>query len=112
MNGAYNERELQYHLQEADATVLFCHENNISIALKAADEAGIPRNRVLLFGDKVVNGILPYTSVLVGNRRAKHIRYSAEEAKTTTAYLPFSSGTTGRVHSSVPLLQNSKCCIY
>jgi long-subunit acyl-CoA synthetase (AMP-forming) len=106
VNGAYNERELQYHLQEADATVLFCHEDNISIALKAADEAGIPRDRVLLFGDKVVNGILPYTSVLVGNRRAKHIKYSAEEAKATTAYLPFSSGTTGRVHSSAPLLPN------
>ncbi|KAI9285882.1 hypothetical protein BC943DRAFT_360097 [Umbelopsis sp. AD052] len=95
VNGAYNENELQYHLQEADATVLFCHEDNISTALKAADKAGIPRNRVLLFGDKVVNGVKPYTSVLVGKRRAKHIKYSAEEAKTATAYLPFSSGTTG-----------------
>jgi AMP-binding enzyme len=103
VNGAYNENELQYHLQEADATVLFCHEDNLTIALKAADKARISRNRILLFGDKAVNGIRPYTTVLVGNRRAKHIKYSAEEAKTATAYLPFSSGTTGRVYLSFPV---------
>ncbi|KAH8555263.1 hypothetical protein BGW37DRAFT_511373 [Umbelopsis sp. PMI_123] len=96
VNGLYNVQELKYHLQESDASVLVCHTDNVSTALEAADLAGIPRSRVLLFGDKAVNGIQPYTSVLVGEKRAKHIKYTAEEAKNVIAYLPFSSGTTGK----------------
>ncbi|RUP52394.1 hypothetical protein BC936DRAFT_144630 [Jimgerdemannia flammicorona] len=95
VNPAYNEKELVFQLKEAHATVLITHPSGIDVAIKAAKAVGIPKERVLLFGGKAVDGLKPYKSIL-GKREAKPVEYSFEEAKTTTAFLCFSSGTTGQ----------------
>ncbi|CAO3658670.1 unnamed protein product [Umbelopsis vinacea] len=96
-NPAFNHTELETLLMESDASVLICHRDNVPVALKAAKNVGIPRKKILVFGNEVVNGVQPYTSALVRERRAKHIKYTPQEAKTKTAYLPSSSGTTGKL---------------
>lgn len=95
-NPAFNHTELESLLMESDASVLICHRDNVPVALKAAKNVGIPRKNILVFGNEVVNGVQPYSSALVRERRAKHIKYTPGEAKSKTAYLPFSSGTTGK----------------
>ncbi|KAF0390613.1 acetyl-CoA synthetase-like protein [Gigaspora margarita] len=51
---------------------------------------------ILLFGDKEINGYKPYHSELIKEYEIEPVVYTQEEAKTTTAYLCYSSGTTGK----------------
>lgn len=78
------------------AKVLIAHEDNVESALAAADLVGLARSNVFVFGKQTIHGALPYTRVLLGQRKATLIELSAEEAKDTVAYLCFSSGTTGK----------------
>ncbi|RUS13348.1 hypothetical protein BC937DRAFT_95447 [Endogone sp. FLAS-F59071] len=94
-NPSYNEMELTYQLQEAHATIMIISPDSIDVAVKAAKTVGIPKDRIFLFGDKTVGGLKPYLNIL-GKREAKPVEYTFEEASTTTAFLCFSSGTTGR----------------
>ncbi|CAG8631018.1 9715_t:CDS:2, partial [Racocetra fulgida] len=78
--------ELSYQLTDSGASVLIVHPAFLEI----------PASRVLLFGDKEINGYKPYRSILIGDREIEPVSYTPEETKTTTAYLPYSSGTTGK----------------
>lgn len=80
-----------------NAKIIIAHSSNVESALAAADLVGLPKSNVFVFGDKAVNGCLPYKHVfLTSERKASIIKMNAEEAKDTVAFLCFSSGTTGK----------------
>ncbi|CAO3667457.1 unnamed protein product [Rhizopus stolonifer] len=95
-NPSYTSRELIYQLEMTKAKVVIAHESNVQVAIEAASTVGIPKSNIFVFGEQVVRGILPYTQVLLSNRRATIEELSPEDADDRIAYLCFSSGTTGR----------------
>ncbi|CAG8815614.1 1752_t:CDS:1, partial [Racocetra fulgida] len=95
-NPKYKPAELLHQLTDSRASVLVAHPNFLDAAVEASINAGIPPTNVLLFGDKEIKGYKPYRSVLMGDREIEPVTYTPEEAKSTTAYLPYSSGTTGK----------------
>lgn len=96
-NPAYTPKELAYQLEMTNAKIIIAHSSNVESALAAADLVGLPKSNVFVFGDKAVNGCLPYKQVfLTSERKASIIKMTAQEAKDTVAFLCFSSGTTGK----------------
>ncbi|RIB02489.1 hypothetical protein C2G38_2149983 [Gigaspora rosea] len=94
-NPKYEATDLSYQLTDSGASVLIVHPEILEVAIEASINAKIPASRVLLFGDKEIKGYKPYRSVLINDREIEPIYYTPEEAKSTTAYLIYSSGTTG-----------------
>lgn len=88
--------ELRHQLELSDAKVLVAHPENIDVAIQAAALVGIPKRNILVFGQEKIQGILPYTSVLMKERRAVVTLLTTEEARSRPCYLCFSSGTTGK----------------
>lgn len=95
-NAAYTAEELAYQLQQAKAKYLVTSEENLEIALNAAQQVGLPKKNMFLFGQNTINGVAPYTRAILADEECPAEEYDFEEAKSTTAYLCFSSGTTGR----------------
>jgi 4-coumarate--CoA ligase len=95
-NATYTAEELLYQLKESKSKYLVTSPENLKPALEAAKSAGISKENIFLFGDKAIDGIRPYTHVIMADHEAPGEEYTFEEAKATTAYLCFSSGTTGR----------------
>ncbi|RIB25066.1 hypothetical protein C2G38_2166869 [Gigaspora rosea] len=94
-NQNYKATDLSYQLNDSGASVLIVHPEILEVAIEASINTKIPASRVLLFGDKEIKGYKPYRSVLINDREIEPIYYTPEEAKSTTAYLICSSGTTG-----------------
>ncbi|RIB10217.1 hypothetical protein C2G38_1874787, partial [Gigaspora rosea] len=99
VNPIYKAADLSYQLTDSGATVLIVHPEILEVAIEASIEAKIANSRILLFGDKEIKGYKPYRSVLINDREIEPIYYTPEEAKSTTAYLIYSSGTTGNPKS-------------
>ncbi|KAF0555170.1 acetyl-CoA synthetase-like protein [Gigaspora margarita] len=95
-NPKYKATELSHQLIDSGASVLIVHPEFLVTAIEASREAKFPTSRILLFGDKEIESYKPYRSILIGEREIEPVSYSPEEAKITTAYLPYSSGTTGK----------------
>ncbi|CEG80177.1 hypothetical protein RMATCC62417_14547 [Rhizopus microsporus] len=95
-NPSYTARELVYQMETIKAKILLTHESNLNIALEAAQQVGLPKSNILLFGDKAIDGVLTYKQVLLGNRYAVLQDLTPEETKDAVACLCFSSGTTGK----------------
>ncbi|RIB22584.1 hypothetical protein C2G38_2173576 [Gigaspora rosea] len=95
-NPKYEATELSSHLSDSGASVLIVHPEILEVAIEASINANILTSRVLLFGDIEINGHKPYRSVLINDREIEPIYYTPEEAKSTTAYILYSSGTTGK----------------
>ncbi|KAI8142249.1 hypothetical protein BJV82DRAFT_616104 [Fennellomyces sp. T-0311] len=93
-NPNYTPRELVHQLTLTEAKVMIVSPENIDNALEAADQVGLPHDRIFVFGYKAVRGCLPFLA-LMGSRRAEIVKFTPAEAKESTAYLCFSSGTTG-----------------
>ena len=91
----YTVDELIYQLKDSGAKYIVAFPSLLSNVIKAAAAANIHETNVFLFGDIEINGIKPYSS-LISEREANPIEYSPEEARSTTAYLCYSSGTTGK----------------
>ncbi|KAL0085515.1 hypothetical protein J3Q64DRAFT_1101923 [Phycomyces blakesleeanus] len=94
-NPNYNTGELVYQLEMTKAKILVAHSENIKTALEAAKVVGLPANRIFVFGDDTINGVLPY-SALLGDRLAIPVDYTEKEAAESVAILCFSSGTSGK----------------
>ncbi|RIB04156.1 hypothetical protein C2G38_2008510 [Gigaspora rosea] len=94
-NVYYEAVDLSLQLTDSGTSVLIVHPDNLEVAIEASIEAKIPASMILLFGDKEINGYKPYFSVLINDREIEPICYTPEEAKSTTAYLLYTSGTTG-----------------
>ncbi|KAI8388050.1 uncharacterized protein BYT42DRAFT_558759 [Radiomyces spectabilis] len=95
-NPAYNVDELVHQLEDTKSKVLIAHPSNLDRALAAAQRVGLPKDRVYVFGDVPVEGVLPYASELLGHRLVDIEHMSLQEARETVAYLAYSSGTTGK----------------
>ncbi|CAG8611492.1 14525_t:CDS:10 [Dentiscutata erythropus] len=118
-NPKYKAAELFYQLNDSGATVLIVHPEILEVAIEASINAKIPASRVLLFGDKEIKGYKPYRSILIGDREIEPINYTPEEVKSTTAYILYTSGTTGNpkgvehTHASIVFNQtqliNTEC---
>ncbi|KAF0561670.1 acetyl-CoA synthetase-like protein [Gigaspora margarita] len=88
--------ELSYQLIDSGASVLIVHPECLDVSIEASFDAKIPTSRILLFGDKEIKEYKPYCSILIGDHEIEPVSYTPEEAKSTTAYLLYSSGTTGK----------------
>lgn len=93
-NPAYTVRELAHHLKDSGAKALFTQKHLLGIALKAAEEVGIQKERVVLIGDdKDAEGRLAHVlGVLDEEVKGQRVSLDCER---DLAFLVYSSGTTG-----------------
>lgn len=100
-NPAYGVNETVYQLKNTGAQLLLVEPMFLDTVLQAADEAGLPRQRIFLFSDKPCetrHGINDWRTLLSSEQEAQEWswhRMSPEESRGTTATLNYSSGTTG-----------------
>jgi 4-coumarate--CoA ligase len=102
-NPNYTADELYHQLTVAKTSLLLVHPVVLEAAQAAAQKAGIPSDRVVLF-ERLPNTIPAYTVVLQDlvteglSRNPSFVERQLEpgEAKTKLAFLCFSSGTTGK----------------
>ncbi|KAF0505898.1 acetyl-CoA synthetase-like protein [Gigaspora margarita] len=87
--------EIAFQLNDSGVSVIIVHPECLNTVIKAAKEANISESRVFLLGDREIHGFRPHRS-LIGDRETDPASYSPEEAKNTTAFICYSSGTTGR----------------
>ena len=105
-NAAYSRFELVHQLKSSGAKALFTCVPLLSLALEAASECGIPRNRVYLLsvpkeitGDaaipkefKTVEGLIQAGSNLP---QLEELQWNKGQGAKQTAFLCYSSGTSG-----------------
>ncbi|KAG0236326.1 putative fatty-acid--CoA ligase FadD10 [Actinomortierella wolfii] len=101
VNSAYTVDELVHQLQDSGATFIVAHPELLATAVEASKKVGIPSNRIFLFGDEVVDGFKPYSSIFPPlstpeSQLAQPVDLDGESAATTTALICYSSGTTGK----------------
>lgn len=102
-NPTYNVQELQYQLTTVKTTLLFAHHAVAEAALQASKLAGIPSDRVIIFGSGAKARNLPNVTLqelinegLANGPSFRERQLAPGEAKTKLAFLCFSSGTTGK----------------
>ncbi|POG80767.1 hypothetical protein GLOIN_2v1512565 [Rhizophagus irregularis DAOM 181602=DAOM 197198] len=95
VDSKYTVEEVAYQLKDSGAKYIVVFPSLLSKAIEAADAVNIPRSNIFLFGNEEIEEIKPY-SFLKSEREVNPIEYSPEDAKSTTAYLSYSSGTTGK----------------
>jgi 4-coumarate--CoA ligase len=95
VDSKYTVNEITCQLEDSGAKYIVVFPLLLSKAIEAATAANIPKSNIFLFGNENIDGIEPY-SFLISEREADPVEYSPEEAKSTTAYLCYSSGTTGK----------------
>lgn len=100
-NAAYSAPEIAYQLTNSGAQCLFTSAPQLEIALQAADEAKLPRNRIFLLeipgipspeGYKTVNQLIAEGSKLP---KLEVLNWSQGEGAKRAAFLCYSSGTSG-----------------
>ncbi|KAI8904681.1 hypothetical protein EDD86DRAFT_194567 [Gorgonomyces haynaldii] len=92
-NPQYTADELAYQLQDSKAKVLLTVKDVLDNAWTAAQKCGIPRDRVFVIGEQV-EGFPSAERLFSGS--AYRAEFSEKEIKERSAYLCYSSGTTGR----------------
>ncbi|CAI2172452.1 4263_t:CDS:10 [Funneliformis geosporum] len=95
INPLYTVDECAFQLKDSGASVIIVIPSCLSNVIKAASAANIPKSKIFLFDEEEINGIRPFSS-LISEQEINPIEYSPEEAKLTTAFLCYSSGTTGK----------------
>ncbi|KAG5647553.1 hypothetical protein DXG03_008906 [Asterophora parasitica] len=100
-NPAYKTDELVHQLRTTKAALLITHPAFLDTAQAAAKEVGLSEDRIVFF--EPVSSPTPHTNLeeLINHgistpRTYTERRFKAGEAKTTVAFLSFSSGTTGK----------------
>ncbi len=58
-------QELTYQLEQTNAKVIICHEENLDTALAAAQKVNIPKKNIFIFGDKPIKGVQPFQTALI-----------------------------------------------
>lgn len=99
---AYSVDEMSYALRTAGAAFLMTHPGSVEVAVRAAANAGIPRERVFLLEGEVegfvgVKGLIEQGRELVAAGQEVPVWEMPEGKKNgdVCAFLSFSSGTTG-----------------
>src|SRR5438874_12557519 len=91
--------ELTYQLSDSKASIIIVHPSILTLALESASNVKIPTSKIFVFDDKDYPdyGVNKFTSLFKEEDDSVIINYTTEEkVKSTTAYLCYSSGTTGR----------------
>ncbi|PKY41889.1 acetyl-CoA synthetase-like protein [Rhizophagus irregularis] len=96
VDSKYTVNDVAYQLKDSGAKYIVVFPSLLSKAIEAADAVNIPKSNIFLFGNEEIDEIKPYL-FLKSEREANPIEYSPEEAKSTTAYLSYSFGTTGMI---------------
>ena len=103
-NPSFVARELAYQLKDSGASFLIAADSSMKIALEAASEAGLPKNRIYSFDataldsnpGKTTPGVHHWTALLGSkDEAAKFDWVEPTDPKTTICCLNYSSGTTG-----------------
>ncbi|KAF4612605.1 hypothetical protein G7Y89_g15574 [Cudoniella acicularis] len=94
-NPAYTARELAHHLKDSGAKILVTQKHLLRNALKAAKEAGIAKNSILLIGDEKegAEGCRHFSEILTEEGRAED--REKIDCEKDLSFLTYSSGTTG-----------------
>ncbi|CAG8677106.1 23571_t:CDS:10, partial [Dentiscutata erythropus] len=92
----YVASELSFQLVDSGASILIVHPNLLETAITASKEINIHNIKIFLFGDNEISGYKPFRSELIRKREIEPIYYTPEDANSTTAYICYSSGTTGK----------------
>lgn len=93
-NPTYTVRELSYHLKDSGSKALFVQKHLLDIAVKAAQEVGLPKDRIILLGDEKQDGFKHFSDIMARSREATGQRTKLDPTK-DLAFLVYSSGTTG-----------------
>ena len=100
-NPAYGVNETAYQLDNTGAKTIFVEPQFLDIVLQAAEKNGLSKDGIFLFSDRdcrTTKGIRDWRTIIGSENEARGhrwLRMSAQESKTTTAVLNYSSGTTG-----------------
>jgi len=96
-NPGYTASELAFQLKDSGARAIVTQLPFLETAVKAAEEVGIPRDRIVLMGEaRDPEGRFKHFSAvrnLAGTSRYRRVKRNASK---DLAFLPYSSGTTGR----------------
>lgn len=80
---AYNVEEMTYALKTADAKFLLTHPNSMEVATKAAEGAGIPRERLFLLEGSMDGYTTVKELIEMGKREGEQVPYfTIPEGKT------------------------------
>ncbi|KAG0349034.1 hypothetical protein BG004_002562 [Podila humilis] len=101
VNSAYTADELAYQLEDSGASVIVTHPELLPVALEGARKAGVPADRIFLYGDKEVGGHRPYSALMPPidtpeSLLAPIVPLNGQASIDTTCLICYSSGTTGR----------------
>lgn len=102
-------RELAFHLKDSGARVMLVADENLHVALKAAQSIGMNRSQIYIFNDAPLcqedggkgdheAGVLHWKHLIASPQEAEGFDWeslSPPDAADTTAALSYSSGTTG-----------------
>ena len=95
-NPGYTTGELAFQLKDSGAKALCTQKSFLGIARKAAEEAGIPEDRIILLGDeKDQSGRFKHFSSIRNIAGTSRYRRTKIKPKEDLAFLVYSSGTTG-----------------
>lgn len=94
-NPSYLLAELTHHIRDSGAKVLVVGQGVLPVALEAATACGIPRTDIYVLEDDY-SGEQKSVWSLMGREELEPRRLSSEEARGRTAFMCYSSGTTGR----------------
>lgn len=84
-------------LELVNAKFIVGHERTLEKVLSAAKEVNIPKENVLVFGDKDIGGIQPLRKTLMCHGQLDEPSpCTKDELKTRPIFLYYTSGTTGR----------------
>ncbi|MCJ1474600.1 hypothetical protein MMC13_003260 [Lambiella insularis] len=93
-NPGYTIEELTFQLKDSGAKALVTQKPFLGIAIQAANQVGIPEDRIILVGDERDAKYKHFTSVrnIAGTNRYRRTKL---DPKKDLAFLVYSSGTTG-----------------
>jgi acyl-CoA synthetase (AMP-forming)/AMP-acid ligase II len=101
VNAAYTESELVHQLNSSGVKALFTCELLLDTALKAAKQAGIPKERVFILpmvGDKGTHGLTTVEALITEGEslgELEALRWCKGQGARQPAFLCYSSGTSG-----------------
>lgn len=98
---AYNVEEMTYALRTADAKVLMTAASSLSVAIPAAENAGIPKDRIILLegeqdGFTTIHDLVAFGKAKGVDKQVASYKFSTGQTnRDLCGFLSFSSGTTG-----------------
>ena len=95
VNPDYVVEEITFQLKDSGAKYIVTSLTCLPNVINAAAKANIPPANIFLFGNKEEKGVKPYFSLMF-EKEANPVKFLSNKVKSTTAYLCYSSGTTGR----------------